>query len=204
MKNLKPGALIVALLFLSACDRIGLELPTMPFMGASDPSSARAFLGQVKVQGPEGFCIAKAASQLSSGFAVMVPCSLLGDDETYPPHLAFITVQLGERGSAGVTGAEDALRDDLDNSASNAILRDPPAIDILETDIDDGAVAVHYRLAREDHEEGLSTDVWRVFADLGNRLVTISVNGYKDAPLTVDDGRTLLYLVLKKMRDANA
>ena len=204
MKNLQKGALVAALLFLSACEQVGFEMPDMSFLRAAPKDSAAMYFGTAKVQAPDGFCIDRSASQLATGFALMVPCTVLDNSFEFPQHSAFITVQMGGRGTAGIAGTEDFLRDQLLTESSSEILSYLSVTEILETDIEDGAVAVHYRVAETERTDTLSNDIWRVFADVDGRLTTISLRGYESAPLTVDDGRTLLYLVLRTLRDVNA
>ncbi len=204
MTKLKFGALIVASLFLSSCEQVGFELPAMPFAPSAAQDSAAAFLGLATVKAPEGFCIARQASQLATGFAVIVPCNTLESSRDLPPHLGFITVQLDGRGTAAIAGSEDALLDVLRSDQVKALLNDPPVREVLETDADDGAVAVHYRIDSTERTENLSNDVWRLFGDIDGRLATVSLRGFKDAPLSVDDGRTLLYRTLRVLRDANS
>ena len=206
----KVGALFAALLFLTGCDVSEMSLPELPalpevpFLSQGPSDTASMFFGLASVKSPDGFCIDRSNSQLTGGFAVIVPCVLLDETEDLPPHLAFITVQMDGRGTAMIAGTEDYLRDQLESDAFQDILSDPKAQTILETDVEDGAVAVHYRIEPDERTAGLSDDVWRAFADVDGRLITISLRGYEEAPLTVDDGRTLLYVALRVLRDVNA
>lgn len=209
MKKRQRGAFIGALLFLSACEKVGIEMPDfkmpdMSFFRTAPTDSASMYLGLAKVQAPDGFCIDRSASQLATGFALMVPCTVLDNSFDFPQHSAFITLQMGGRGTAGIAGTENFLRDQLQSDNSGNILSDQSVVEILETDIEDGAVAVHYRVEQADRTAALSDDVWRVFADVDGRLTTISLRGFKSAPLTVDDGRALLYRVLRGLREVNA
>jgi len=192
------GSLCAALL-LAGCDMADFKLPN--FAGVTQ--SASMFLGRASVQAPENFCVDRSVSQLANGFAVLAPCVIYNEDVDFPAHPALITVQMDQQGTAAIAGTEDFLRDLL-RRQPETLLQDPKPTSVLETDIGERAVAVHYRIEADDRTDGLTQDVWRVFADVQGRLVTLSLRGYSESPLTVDDGRTLLYETLDLLREANA
>ncbi len=208
MKIAFKGALFAALLSLVGCGNVDFKMPdfkmpdlTLGFGGASE--TARLFFGQVKVQGPEGFCVDKSASKLRQGFAIMAPCAVISGDGEFPPHLGFVTYQVGRSGTATVVGSEEDLQQLLASDEGAMLLSDIGDVRILETDRDGSAVAVHYRVPREEQVAGLSSDVWRLFVDIKGRLATVSLRGYQDAPLTVDDGRSLVFLMRDLLVAAN-
>lgn len=202
MKMYCRGALISALLFITGCvnPNIDFEMPDLSLIQPTSSERARLFLGRAVVEGPDGFCVDRTTSRLVAGFAILAPCALFADEVDFPKHPAVMTIQMDRANSALVAGAEEDVRLAL-TSDDGLLVRD--GIEILETDSQDGLVMIHYRVPTDDALDGLSSELWRGLADVDGRLVTVALYSYKDAPLTVDDGRTLLAETVDILRNAN-
>jgi hypothetical protein len=203
----RKGALVSALLFMTGCQfsdldfempNLDFEMPALSLGLPTSPQKARLFLAGTFVEGAEGFCIDRSSSRLASGFAVIAPCALLSEDGDMPAHPALITIQMGETGSAAIGGAERSAQDALTAALSLA-----DRSDILETAIQDASVLIHYRLPAAEVIDGLSSELWRALADVDDRLATVALFSYDDAPLSVDEGRRLLSETVDILRNAN-
>lgn len=148
--------------------------------------------GPVELTPPSGLCVAPAASRLPRGFAMLGACT---PGEGAP---VVISVQLGAPGSAVVNDDPPALAAFLKTETGRETLsRTGRASDITvkSTRVDGGQVRALY--AR--HPEG---DEWRGFADVGDRLVTVSLRAVAPGAITAARGDRLLSRALAGLRVA--
>ncbi len=119
-------------------------------------------------------------------FAVLGACGLLHATGIMPQTDGFITVQVGEAGTATVAGSEDDLATLLRLPQGAALLTEagnPATVTLGQIDRGDGLVSVRFADSAPPPVEGLMQEEWRAFLDLDDRLVTIGVRGYARAPL---------------------
>lgn len=173
---------------LAACDPVGVAQPV-------------ALLnGDLVVTPPAGYCADPVSSRLRDGFAVFAPCVTLGTEAPLPQVLGVTTVQAGEAGSAMVTGAETSLRDFLISPQGAGLLSkggSAATVSVVSSQAFDSRVTVHFRDTGEAPMDGLGPDEWRAFTDVNDRLVTVSVRGLDDAPLSAGRGSALLDQMLR-------
>jgi len=189
--------LAVALAGLAACD------VALPGQGTR---SLPLYDGSVRVQGPQGYCVDPDASQPATGFAVLGACGLMVAAGIMPQTDGFITVQIGERGTATVTGNEAALAALLRSRDGVALLSetgDAATVTPGQIDRGEGLVSIRFTDSAPPPVEGLMAEEWRAFLDLGDRLVTIGVRGYARTPLTAGQAQGLLYGTVAALRAAN-
>lgn len=162
--------------------------------------------GAVRVQGPEGYCVDRAASRARSGFAVLAGCGLLAPQDAMPALDGFLTVQFGEAGSAGVAGREAELRALLSTPAGAALLSRtgvPETVTLERTEAGRGIVVVEFADSAPAGPEGLEPGEWRAFLDIGGRMATLSLRAFSRAPLDRDAGRRLLSQAVSALRAVN-
>ena len=197
---MRPWPAAVACLLLAACD------PAAP---AGPPVTALSLMGgAVTVQGPEGYCIDRAASRTATGLAVLSPCAVMaGGPQTAAADIdGFVTVQIGAAGSAAVEGAERPLADLLMAAPGAALLStsgEADGVRVVQVDRGDGLVAVRFTDAAPPPVPGLGPEEWRAFLDLRGRLVTVGVRGSVRAPLTGVAAQQLLYDTVAVLRRVN-
>jgi len=188
---------LTAVAGIAACD--------MPMPGQGTRSLA-LYDGAVRAQGPDGYCVDPASSRPDTGFAVLGACGLLFATGIMPQTDGFITVQVGEAGSATVAGSESDLATLLRLPLGAALLTEagnPATVSIGQIDRGDGLVSVRFSDRAPPPVEGLMAEEWRAFLDIGDRLVTIGVRGYTRAPLTAGQSQQILYGTVAALRAAN-
>ena len=179
---------LIGITALAACDPAGVAQPVAMLNG------------DLVVAPPAGYCSDPLSSRLRAGFAVFAPCVTLGTEAPLPAVLGVATVQAGAAESAMVTGDETDLRDFLISPQGAGLLGkggSGSTISVVSSQAFDGRVVVHFRDSGPPPMDGLGQDEWRAFTDVNGRLVTVSVRGLDDAPLTAGRGAALLDLMLQ-------
>ena len=188
-------ALLALALVLSGCAGADLAGGGVPALGL--------YGGAVTVQGPDGYCVDRAASRGAQGFAILAPCTQFGTEGT-----AFtsgvITVQVGAAGSAAVTGSEGELAQMLRAQPAMLSARGQGAdIDVRGIDTAPGLVRVEFTDAGPPPSAAVGTGEWRAFLDIGGRLTTVALRAPAGAPLTAEAGQRLLDRAVATLRAAN-
>lgn len=178
---------LVGIAALAACDPVAVAQPVA------------LLTGDLVVTPPAGYCADPVSSRLRAGFAVFAPCVTLGTDAPVPSIIGVAIVQAGDTGSAMVTGGETGLRDFLTSPQGAGLLSkgSGATITVISSQTSGGRVTVHFRDTGAPPMDGLGPDEWRAFTDIGGRLVTVSVRGLDDAPLSAARGDALLDQVLR-------
>lgn len=178
---------LVGIAALAACDPVGVAQPVA------------LLTGDLVVTPPAGYCADPVSSRLRAGFAVFAPCVTLGTDAPVPSIIGVAIVQAGDTGSAMVTSGETGLRDFLTSPQGAGLLSkgSGATISVISSQTSGGRVTVHFRDTAAPPMDGLGPDEWRAFTDIGGRLVTVSVRGLDDAPLSAARGDALLDQVLR-------
>ncbi|MEL6681976.1 MAG: dihydroxy-acid dehydratase [Pseudomonadota bacterium] len=170
------------------------------------PTKTVAFAdGAVIATTPSGYCVDGVSSKLGQGFAVMAPCTTLGESADTPEVIGVATVQVGPPQSGAVTDGEIALRDFLITDTGTSLLSvdgNGDDVTILSTQAFNSQVMVHFTDKGEPPLPGLQREEWRAFTDIDGRLVTIAVRGLATAPLQDGPGAGLLKLILAGVKAA--
>lgn len=186
---------------LSACAGIGLS-------PSSDPVARLAISGgAVTAAGPAGYCVDQSTSRPRNGFATLAPCATLGGEGALPAITAVALVQVGAAGSASVSGSEPVFADFLSSEDGRALLSragDASQISVARATGARGVVTVGFADAAPPPIDGLQSEEWRSFIDVGDRLVTVSVRGLSAQPLSASTGELLLSRFVTALRDANS
>jgi hypothetical protein len=188
---------ILALAFLTACN-LG---PLMQVAPGQTVSAVAVFDGAVTVAGPPSYCVDPQASRPSGGFILLAACGAVGGDD-YPRDSALLSAQVGAAGSAAVSGSEPVLANLLatsDGAASMGL--SGTALSNVRAGNNEVVVMITRRAG--DVPDGVGTTEWRVFTDVGDRLVTLTVRSIANEPLSNADGRRLLLRFLEAVRQAS-
>ncbi len=201
-----------ALVAVSACADLGDQFAS----ALSDRGAARdgtnqgirtlsMFSGDVRVRGPEGYCIDRQASRARTGFAVLAACARVSNAELLPTLDGLLTVQIGEAGSAVVSGQEEVLASLLEQDAGQALLSAGTApVTVFGTESRDGLVLVRYSDPDAPEMQGTQATGWRAFLDLGNRSAVISLRAFETKPLAERDGEILIRTAASALAEANS
>ncbi len=194
------GALAIALTMTGCAGTGGLG-------GSGNTTSIALQGGAVQATGPDNFCVDRRASRPRDGFALIAPCLMLSGEGEGVPGLALITVQVGDAGTASVAGSEPLFVAFLKTDAGATLLSatgDADAITLRGTRGSGGTVTAFFDDTNPPPIAGTQPTEWRGFLDLSGRLVTVSLRGLADAPLSVSVGDALLRQTLVAMQQANA
>lgn len=203
--------LAVAAFGLIGCDQVSDGLARI---GVSSDATNRGIRtlsllgGDVRVRGPEGYCVDQSASNARDGFAVLAGCALLSDGAAVMPSLdGLITVQFGEADTASVTDNEEAFAAFLQTDAGRGLLAaDGDLANVAEvaTITDKTAVLARFEDASGPAIAGTSGAQWRGFLDVRGRLVTVSVLSFDRAELSRSEGERLLVVAMAQLAEVNA
>ncbi len=183
-------AAISSLAITAACDDFALS-------GLSLGGGAQSLAlvgGDVVAVGPSGYCVDSRASNPAQGFAAIVACASLSSSEAIPRRLAFMTLQVGEDGSAFAVN-ESTLRN---------LMRSAQAFDGVgspDFSVDQGteAALVVYRSSEPSNPiQG------RAIFDVGERAAVLTLNEIAGAPLSFPAAKRLMIETLRRLRNANA
>lgn len=188
-------------LALAACEPVS-NLTGQP------PGPSVVLSGGIAVSAPDGFCVDPVITNPRQGFALLAACAAMTDDpdDSYPDANALITVQSGAAGSATVAGQEASFRAFLDTPQGAALLGASTIggpLAVRGTRAADNAVSVYTQDVGPPGVAGTQPEAWRLFTDIKGRLVTISVRGLADDPLSEQASRGLIDRVLARLRAAN-
>lgn len=181
-------AVVLPMLLLAGCVSGG---------GLGGTSTRSVLQGELTVSGPAGYCIDESASREAEDRAVV----LMGRcDGKAKVTAALLSYAVGPAASAGVLAAGGPQLAEFFTSpegratlAASGRARDVTVVEALSS-----GDAFLMRL-REAEGPGY----WRAFLGLKGRLVSVSVQGSPQDPLSPDLGRTLLDRALTTLQRAN-
>lgn len=189
---ISKAAQVIVLLGLAACQTVpgapGANLGT-----ASGP--VRVLAGDVKVEGPRGYCADPASLQQRDDSAVLLlgRCS---SETAVPP--AVLTVAVGRSGSASVFAAGGGeLAGFFKTDTGRATLSRRGAardVSIVTALMSKGAFLLRIR----DRAQG---EYWRAMVPVGGRMISVSAAG-PDLPLA--EGRRLVEATVTVLRRINS
>lgn len=207
--------LVLALSGLVACDDVNATLAG-GFSQIGAPSDATgqgirtlALLGgDVRVRGPEGYCIDQSASNARRGFVVMAGCGVVSAGTPVMPSLnGLITVQFGDAGTASVTGNEDAFAEFLKSETGRSVLAangDIATVIEVATIADRAGVLARFVDTSGPSIAGTSGPQWRGFLDINGRLATVTVLSLDYDDLNRGQGERLLIVAMAELAEVNA
>lgn len=163
--------------------------------------------GAVMAAGPDGYCVAPAASNAYNGFALLVSCDAIAGRMGRPNINALITMQVGDAASASVVGSEPMFQAFLASDAGRVLLSrsgKAETVKIGAIDSRQGQITAVFDDLSPVPVRGFQQREWRGFVDVGDRLVTLTVRGLARDPLSDQRGRTLLDQAVAALRAVNA
>lgn len=177
------AALCAALLALAAC------APPVPSVTVAE--------GTITIAGPEGYCVAPGLGQSGAVDPVVVlrVCGAntpfgIGASDSVVPALLTATVSAG----ADTVPAPEALEAFLRSEAGRAAISRSGAaetVSILSSRRSGGALLLYIRDTSVADGDGTQAPYWRAILGVKGHLVTATVRGFSDRPLSRDDGLRL-------------
>jgi len=206
------GCLVSLALFgLTGCENISNRVAGLNASANATNEGIRTLAmldGNVRVRGPEGYCVDQSASDSRNGFAVLAGCALLSETAAVMPQLdGLITVQFGEEDSASVVGNEDVFAAFLASDSGRGILSangEGTALSDVTTVSDRSGVIVHFNDTAGTGFPGTDSEQWRGFVDVKGRLVTVSVLNFDRNDLSSSERERLLVVAMAQVLEVNA
>jgi hypothetical protein len=170
----------------------------------SDGGAAPVVAGNVVIAAPSGFCVLEDSRfvQGTAEFAALLPCEsrlkVFGEGV-----MAVLTVTVGEEGTAnGIDMSGKGLADYFTGEEGRAALsRVGKAATVKVHEVRDTGGAVVVRMTDQSARwPGMG---WRAVTGIRGHLVTLTVRGNGEAPLTEAQGKRLMDRFVAAMRRAN-
>jgi hypothetical protein len=199
------AVLVAACLALVGCGGIGLGRP------AEAPAEVAVTADRIVVTGPEGFCVDPTATRDTgdTGFVLLGNCAAIANSRraAQPQSPAILTAAISEPAATG--RLSDSLGD-LDaffrSSEGLTLLSrsgDPSSVRLLETATLGDAFLLHASDSSEGGPEGVQSDYWRAYLDVGPRIATLSVLALEDRALDREQSLGLLQAFVTAVQTAN-
>ena len=198
---IKPIIVLLLAASLTACgsSRLGTASPKST-TGNTPKDTVRVSGRDVIVKGPQGFCIDRESSQLGGDlvFVLLGSCRVVAPSAfaASPNVKALLTASLSGTASDGtIAGSMNSMdqffrSDDGRTALSRA--SDPGTVQVLETFQQDDTFFIRAIDNSEGIVPGAADDYWRAYFDLNEQIVSVSVIGFEDDPISPDTGLSTL------------
>ncbi len=210
------GVGLAASLTLAACEGALSEFEPDPAPAgggearAVGTKSITVTRNKTELSGPDGFCVDPESTDLraAQAFVVFGNCAAITNNPDEPQPLS-TAILLASVTSAGLTGdgavapsaSELALFfRSTEGRATLSRASDPANVVVDESFAREGVVYLRVRDISPSAVDGAQTAYWRGYFDAGNSVVSVTVIGLEDAPLTASEGLS----VLRSFVEANA
>lgn len=207
ISDLTPrAALLAACLFLSACSGgLGLWRP------AEAPASVSVTADRIVVTGPEGFCVDPTATRDTgdTGFALLGNCAAIANSRRAgePQSPALLTAAISAPSEGGRLADSLPELDSFFRSPEGLALLsragDPASVQILETATVGDVFLLHASDTSAAAVEGVQSDYWRAYMDVGPRIATLSVLALEDRALDREQSLAILRSFVAAVQAAN-
>lgn len=178
----------------------------------SAPTRMAVADGAVVVAGPDGYCIDKPASRRTGGggFVLLASCTAVMRSAYAPrpqaPALLTASVTAEGLGTAVADQAERLTQFFKSAEGRAALARDGRAesVRILDSFARDGAFFIRASDSSAGIAPGLKDDYWRAIFDVNGRMVSASVMGFQDRPISIEAGEHILRAFAHKIQSESA
>ncbi|MBK1634972.1 hypothetical protein [Rhodovulum adriaticum] len=195
-------AALAAVLALPGClDTAPQVGPDGQFYSRKAPPEIVVADGSVAIAAPYGFCVDKSALRQGTdgSFVLLASCAALtgADNAPNPSPDALLTASVAGNPGPGGSAADRAvvLERYFGSEAGRAALARNGRADTVQIDgMDsrDGLFFLHVTDRGPGLGKGLRPDTWRAIFDVQGRIVTASVTGFADRPISDAASRALL------------
>ena len=204
---------LVALIVLGGCEgttngegKMKLALPTPA------PEQVTVSNHEVVIAGPHGYCIdpTETKDRAKNAFVLLGSCAAISKLVILPrpqiPAILLATVS-GKTASAPIASSMDALSRFFKSDAGRAALsRDGKAqtVKVIETLGRDDVFYIHARDSSTDTLAGAGDEYWRALFNIKGRIVSASVVGLEEHPISTTDGFETLGVFVDRIKRENA
>ncbi len=166
----------------------------------------------VAVAGPPGFCIDPSARRDGEeSFVLLGSCaSIARDPDGATPEIpGLMTVVVSSEGEAitDIAGRADILSTFFRSAAGRAALSRSgraETVEVFDIRRDGRALFIRARDTSATPLSGMSQEYWRALLDVNGRLVTVSLIGFEDRPISPEDGLRLVRTAAERIAAESA
>jgi hypothetical protein len=165
----------------------------------------------VTIAGPSGFCVDPATlrNETDSAFVLLGNCAAIARTARAPqPQVrALLTAAVQETGGLSISTQGAQVAAYLKTDAGRAMLSRtgrPDSVAILGTQRSGDVLYLHARDKSPSYVPGMSSEQWRAIFDLDGTVVSLTVIGFEDAPLTAETGMATVREFASVIRRENA
>jgi len=210
MLRFRRAFLIPAMGFLVACEG-GPDVGMGAISFARAPERVVVASKSIVIAGPRGYCVDRTATRdgADGAFVLLGSCaSIANNGRAAAPRIpGVMTASVSHQSSADISASLDELEAFFASTEGRAALaRDGQAgsITILSTRRKNGAFYLHVRDDSENRVVSLAPIYWRGLFDVRGRIVTVTVTGFKDRPMSAAVGLATLNAFAARIRRENA
>lgn len=194
-----------AALLLAACDG-GIAV------GRAAPESITVAGSSVVVGGPRGYCVDPTATRDGTkAFVLLGSCASIARDPLRPrpdvPGIMTVVVSSDPETYVDVTRSAAALERFFRSEPGRATLSrvgQAGTVDILDVRTGGGALYVRARDTSPTPVAGMDDEYWRALLNVNGRLVTVSVVGFTERPMSSDNGLAIVQEATGRIRSESA
>ncbi len=201
-------ALVLTFVLVAACGRIGGGGPS----GSPPVRAVSVTSDMVTVTGPEGFCVDPESTRDSgdTAFVLMGNCAVISDRRSagQPAVQAILTASLSEADpSQTLRGAIPDLGTFFTSEEGRQLLSragEAETVEVLDSFHQGDVFYLRARDSSASEIQNVSSDYWRSYLDVDDRIATLTVLGREDSPIPADTSLQTLRDFTQAVLDANA
>ncbi|WP_425092846.1 hypothetical protein [Tropicimonas sp. S265A] len=194
----------VGLLTLAGCLQV-------PGGGGTAQREVTVSRSAVTIAGPSGFCVDTESlrNDQDSAFVLLGNCAAIAQTARYPqPEVrALLTAAVQETGGLSIKDQSAEVTAYLKTEDGRAMLSRAGRADsvaILDTRKSGDVLFLHALDKSPGYVPGMSAEQWRAIFDLEGTVISLTVIGFDDAPLTAEAGKAMVREFASVIRRENA
>lgn len=178
--------------------------------GSAGQREATVGSANVKIAGPEGYCVDPASKKTTgnTSFLLLASCSAITESSraATPQHpaalLASVGNPTGQSVAADLKGLDTLLRSETGRGMLSRS-KDARTVEVLESFAMDETLFVRVRDTSPNEQPGLSYEYWRAILDVKSSAVTLSVMAPREKPFSINTGLQILRSYVAEVKARN-
>ncbi len=178
--------------------------------GSAGQREATVGSAQIKIAGPEGYCVDPTSKKVSGNttFLLLASCSAITESSraATPQHPAALLASVGDPTGQSVAADLPGLDNLLRSETGRGMLsrsKDAGTVEVLESFAMDDTLFVRVRDTSPNEQPGLSYEYWRAILDVKGSAVTLSVMAPREDPFSINTGLQILRSYVAEVKARN-
>ncbi len=175
------------------------------------PEKARVVQNTVTIAGPRGYCVDTTATRddARGAFVLLASCASISGSarQPKPDHPAILTATVAaEESGRPIADSTDRLKAFFTSDAGRAALSKngkAESVTVLSTSANDGVFYLHARDKSGALVSGAGEDYWRAMLDVKGRVVSASLVGVNNQPISDDAALATLQKFTRRIQREN-